>query len=94
VTTAAHVVLALGIATAWLGALAFVRLKTPLERLHVVTFVNVVTGGAVMVAAFLTEGVTGRTLKCALIWVVTLLVGALLSQVSGRALNLRGGERR
>ena len=93
-TAAAYVALGIAVAAAWLGALAYIRLRTPFERLHVVTFVNVVTGGAVTVAAFLAEGVTGRSLKIALIWVVTMLVGALLSQVSGRTLNLRDGERR
>lgn len=86
--------LALGVAAAWLGVAAFLRLATPLERLHVVAFVNVATGGPLTLAAIAAEGVTARTLKCVLIWLTTLLFGALLTHVTGRALFIRDGERR
>lgn len=86
--------LVIAVAAAWLGAAAFVRLRTPLERLHAVAFVNLVTGGGVMLAAFAAEGVTPRTLKCALIWLITVVTGALLAHASARALHLRGGTRR
>lgn len=93
-TALAYGLIGIAVVAAWLGAAAFTRMRTPFERLHVVTFVNIVTVGAVMLAAFAAEGVTPRTLKCALIWLATVVVGALLSHTSGRALNLRGGERR
>ncbi len=86
--------LALTVLLVWLGSLAFFRLRTPFERLHVVTFLNVTAIGAVMVMAFLAEGISSRSLKCALIWVATLASGALVSHVTGRALHLREGEHR
>jgi len=94
VSLAVDCTLAAAILAAWLGAIAFGRLATPLERVHAVTFINVVVGGAFVLAAFLSEGVTVRTLKCALIWLVMLPMGALLSHATGRALHLRDGERR
>lgn len=91
---AVGVALALGVAMAWLGALALLRLRTPLERLHAVAFVNVAAGGFVTLAALLADGATPRALKCMAVWLATLLIGACLSHVTGRALHLRGGDRR
>ena len=93
-SVAIGILLALGVASAWLGTLAFLRLSTSLERVHVVTFVNFAAGAPVTLAAFLADGISSRSLKVALIWLATLLFGALLSQVTGRAIHLRGGERR
>lgn len=89
---AADALIAAAIAAAWLGAIAFVRLRTPLERLHVVTFVNVAALGLIVVAAFLTDGVTTRSLKCACVYLFTLGGGALLSHATARALHFRTGE--
>ena len=86
--------LAVAVLTTWVGAAAFLRLRTPFERLHVVTFLNVVAIGTVMAMAFVADGISSRSLKCALIWVATLASGALVSHVTGRALHLREGERR
>jgi multicomponent Na+:H+ antiporter subunit G len=94
VSVAINALLALTAALAWLGTAAFMRLCTPFERLHVVTFLNVTVIGAVMVMAFIADGISSRSLKCALIWVATLASGALVSHVTGRALHLREGERR
>ena len=91
---AVGILLSLGVATAWLGAIAFLRLRTPFERVHVVTFVNVATGGLVTLAALLADGISGRSLKCVAIWIATMLIGSLLSHITGRALHLRDGERR
>lgn len=82
------------IAAALLGALAFLRLSTAFERLHVVTFVDVVALGLVVAAAFVADGISSRSLKSALVLVVALAAGALLAHVTGRALHLREGERR
>jgi multicomponent Na+:H+ antiporter subunit G len=94
VSIATDALLALAVLMAWLGTTAFVRLGTPFERLHVVTFLNVTCIGAVMAAAFVADGMTSRSLKCAVIWVATLVSGALVSHVTARALHLREGERR
>jgi multicomponent Na+:H+ antiporter subunit G len=94
VSIAIDALLALAVLLVWLGALAFFRLHTPFERLHVVTFLNVTAIGAVMVMAFVADGISARSLKCALIWLATLASGALVSHVTGRALHLREGEHR
>lgn len=81
------------VAAAWLGAIAFVRLPDALSRIHIVTFVNVVAGAALTAAAAVTDGLSGRTLKVALIWLVTLVTSALLSHLTARALHLRDGAK-
>jgi multicomponent Na+:H+ antiporter subunit G len=86
--------LALAVLAAWIGTLALWRLTTPLGRLHTVTFVNVAGGAALVLAAWLTDGLSPRALKCTAIWLATLLIGALLSHVTGHALHIRDGERR
>ncbi len=86
--------LVLAVAAAWLSALAFPRLNTRLERLHVVTFVNVAVGGLTVLAACLSDGLSPRSLECMLIWCASLLGGSLLSHVTGRAIHLRSGEKR
>ncbi len=86
--------LALAVLAAWIATAGFLRLRTPLERLHAVTFLNVAGGGAVVIAAWLTDGFSPRALKCAALWLATLLIGALLGHVTGHALHIRDGERR
>lgn len=86
--------LAVTVIAAWIAALAFARLRTPLERLHTATFVNVAGGGGLVLAAWLGDGATSRALKCTAIWIATVLVGALLGHVAGHALHIRDGERR
>jgi multicomponent Na+:H+ antiporter subunit G len=93
-TIAVAIVLAAMVLTVWLATIAFFRLPTAFQRIHVITFVNVVAGGLAMLAAFLGDGVSSRSLKCAFIWLATLPIGALLSHVTGRALHIREGERR
>ena len=81
------------VAAAWLGAIAFVRLPDALSRIHVVAFVNIVAGAALTGASAATDGLSGRTLKVALIWLVTLGTSALLSHLTARALHLRDGAK-
>lgn len=88
----AAALLVTGVLSAYLGALALFRLS-PLGRLHAVSFVNTVGGGAVTLAAWLCDGATSRTGKALLIWVILMLAGALSAHVTGRAIHLRGGER-
>ena len=87
------VLLALGVAAVWLAAVAFVRLRTPLERVHAISFANIAGGGAITAAAMI-GSTPASALKCLLIWIATVLAAALLSHVTGRALHLRDGERR
>lgn len=93
-SAARDVLLAASVATAWLGAAAFIRLRTALEKLHAVTFVNVAALGLLVVAAIADQGITARSLKCMLIYLVTLTAGAVLSHVTAQALHFRKGERR
>lgn len=93
-TIATAILLALAVLGSWLAVAIFVRLRGPLERIHMVTAINVAGGGPMAIAAFATDGVSSRSLKCALIFVALVIGGALLSHVSGRALHLRAGERR
>ena len=92
-TVAIDIVLTIAVAAAWLATLAFFRLATPFERLHAVSLINV-TSGLIVLAAFLADGLSSRSLKCALIWMATLSIGAITSHVTGRALFFREGERR
>jgi multicomponent Na+:H+ antiporter subunit G len=94
VSIAVDALLGAAVGTAWLGALAFVRLQTPFEQLHVVTFINLAALGMAIAAAFVADGLSSRSLKCALIFVTVLCAGSLLAHVTGRALHLREGERR
>lgn len=86
--------LAFAVLMAWIGALAFLRLRTNFERLHAITFVNLAGGGAITIAAVLHDGLSGRTFKCIFVLVVIATAGALLSHATSRALHLRDGERR
>jgi multicomponent Na+:H+ antiporter subunit G len=93
-TAAYNVSLACAVVAVWLATLAFFRLSTPLQRIHVVTFVNIFGGGLIVLAAFLSDGLSSRSLKCLLICFAAVAFGSLLAQVTGRALHLRDGERR
>jgi multicomponent Na+:H+ antiporter subunit G len=94
VNVAIDALLALAVVVACIGALAFLRLRTHFERLHVLAFVNLLAGAAIVAAAVLHDGLSGRTFKCIFIFVVLAIVGALLSHATSRALHVRDGERR
>lgn len=85
--------LAFAVLMAWIVTLAFMRLRTPFERLHAITFFNIVTGGAATAAVIVSNGFTPRTFKCLAIWIAMVSASALLSHATARALHLRGGER-
>lgn len=82
--------LAVLVAAVWLGCLGFARLRTPLDRLHCVTFVNVVAGAALSVTAFLADGPSTRAFKILLIALVSAGFGSALSHAVGRSLWMRG----
>ena len=90
----AESLLVVAVLGAWFGAYAFLHFKTPLERIHAVTFTNIVTLGAIMLAGFCAKGITSQTLKCGFIFIITALFGALLSHAIGRAIHFRGGVQR
>jgi multicomponent Na+:H+ antiporter subunit G len=86
------VLLALAVAVTWLAALALWRLPRALDRLHALAFLNVAASALVVGAAFLADGVSGRSLKILLMMVVYLAWAAVLSHVSGRAVLMREGR--
>ncbi|MCJ2137113.1 monovalent cation/H(+) antiporter subunit G [Methylobacterium sp. J-026] len=86
------VLLSLAVAATWLSALALWRLPRALDRFHALAFLNVTASGLVTVAAFLADGISGRSLKILLMMVVYLSWAAVLSHVSGRAVLMREGR--
>ena len=64
------VLLVLAVAVTWLAALALWRLPRALDRLHALAFLNVSASALVVGAAFLADGVSGRSLKILLMMVV------------------------
>jgi multisubunit Na+/H+ antiporter MnhG subunit len=94
VNTVARLLLILAVLAAWVGAISFLRLGTALERIHSVTYVSVVTLGALTLAGLFTEGITPRTCKLAFLCVANLATGALLSHATARTIHLRGGQTR
>ncbi len=89
-TLAVDILLGLAVLAAWLGCAGFVRMRSPLDRIHCVAFVNATSGVCVLLAAVLTEGPTTRVFKILLIVGIGLLAGAAMSHATGRALLLRG----
>lgn len=75
---------------AWLGSAGFARLRSPLDRLHCVTFVNAACGAALAASAFVADGWSDRALKVVLLVAAALLSGAACAHAAGRALVLRG----
>ena len=73
----------------WLGCLGFIRLRAPLDRLHCVAFVNTTAGTALVLVAFLSDGLSVRACKILLIAAISLLTGAAMSHAIGRALLMR-----
>ena len=81
--------LALLVVAVWLGCVGFARLRTPLDRMHCVAFVNATAGLALTIAAFVSDGLSDRALKILLISVTSLLAGSAMSHATGRAILRR-----
>lgn len=89
-TSVIAALLALAVLFAWFGAAGFARLRSPLDRLHVVPFVAVGSFGPLAIAALVSEGLSTRFIKIVLLLLITLLSGAVSSHAIARALALRG----
>lgn len=87
---AIDILLAVAVLAAWLGCAGFVRLRSTLDRVHCVAFVNVLGGTALSLAAFVSDGASDRALKILLLVCVSILTGAAMSHATGRMLLLRG----
>ena len=86
--------LAIVVGAAWIGCLGFARLRAPLDRVHCVAFVNILSGTALTAAAFVADGPSTRAFKILLVALVCVGGGAALSHATGRALWVRDQERR
>lgn len=84
------VLLGVTVLLAWLGASGFARLRTPLDRLHCVAFVNAACGLPLIAAALVSDGLSDRAGKIILVVALNLLAGAAGAHAVGRALRVRG----
>jgi multisubunit Na+/H+ antiporter MnhG subunit len=91
VNVAIDALLALAVLVAWIMAAAFLRWRSGHDRLHAITFFNLVAGGAITAAAVIHDGFSARSFQCVLLWLVVASAGALLSHAIARAQRLRGG---
>ncbi|TXM67239.1 monovalent cation/H(+) antiporter subunit G [Methylobacterium sp. WL120] len=91
-SVAIGLLLGLTVIVTWFATFALWRLPRALDRLHVLAFLNVTTSVLVTAAAFLADGVSGRSVKILLTMVVFLAWAAVLSHVSGRAVLMREGR--
>ena len=89
------VLLALAVASAWLGAIGFARLASSLDRLHCATFTTLGAGLPIVIAAFVEDGMAQRPFKILLLFAVALVAGASVNQAIARAIFTRdeAGER-
>ena len=81
--------LVVAVAATWLGVAGFARLRAPLDRLHCLSFINIVAGAAVSAAAFASDGFSDRSLTVLFIVALNLLTGAAMAHATGRALLQR-----
>ncbi|WP_328702639.1 monovalent cation/H(+) antiporter subunit G [Belnapia mucosa] len=92
---AVDLLLGLGVLAAWLAAIGMLRLRTPLDRLHLVAFLATGPGLAFLLAALVEDGFGQRPLKLLLLVLALLAVGAGLAHAAGAALvrRIAAGER-
>lgn len=86
------VLLAIGVAAAWLGCLGYARLTGSLARLHAATFTGCAAGPPLLIAAFLTQGASASMVKVLFLLVIGVLSGGVLSHALGRAIVTRERE--
>lgn len=80
------------VGAAWLGVGGFARLRTALDRLHCISFINTVCGLLLVAIAFVAEGASSRAVKILFIVALNLLSGAVISHATGRAIVNRGED--
>ena len=92
ISVAIDVLLGIVVLAVWLGCVGFARLRTPLDGMHCVAFVNTTAGSALVLAACLSDGASARAGKILLVAGTSLLAGAATSHAVGRAIHLRGSK--
>ncbi len=85
----ADALLALAVAAAWLGSVAFLLLPTPYDRLHAAVYIGLGVGFFVTLAVIASAPVSALALKAAIIYVAWVGSGAILNHSIGRAMRLR-----
>ena len=88
---ARDIFLVLMVSSTWLGAFGALRLRSPLDKLHAVAFVNAAAGIALAAAGLFEDGVSTRSVKLACLVAIVLVMGAAVSHAAGRAILLRDG---
>ncbi|MGH6876011.1 MAG: monovalent cation/H(+) antiporter subunit G [Rhizomicrobium sp.] len=91
---AVGIFLAIAVICAWLGAIAFVRLKSALDRLHCASFVGVASGTSLLVAVFIADGASGRAFKTVFLVAASVIAAAASSHAVGRAILIREKSRK
>ena len=81
--------LGVAVLSAWLASLAFLRLRTALDRLHCASFVNIATGIAVTLAVFVEDGLSSRASKTLALLAILIISGAATIHAAGRTLLVR-----
>ena len=89
------VLLAAGVALAVAGSAGVLLMASPLDRLHYVTPVSVVSAVVVAAAVVVKESFDARGLKAILVAVTLLFLGPVLTQATARAARVEqhGGWR-
>lgn len=85
-TVVLSLILALLVFVVGLGVLGFARQRTVLDRIHALTFVTVLAGPLLVLAALTGAGLSTDVMKVVLLAAAALLNGAVLSHATGRAL--------
>ncbi len=88
-TYVADALLCVTVLASWLGALGFTRLRSALDRLHCVTFVNAAGGGMLLLAVLAHDGFSIRVIKVLFLVCSALVSGAALAHATGRAIWFR-----
>jgi len=89
VSLAAASLLAACVLSAWLAALALLRLRDALDRLHALGFLNLVAGIFAAAAVWVHDGASARAGKVLILVLVALAAGSVLIHATARALHRR-----
>ncbi|MBB2206119.1 monovalent cation/H(+) antiporter subunit G [Gluconacetobacter takamatsuzukensis] len=77
---------------AWLAVFGFLRLRETLDALHAVAFLNVAGSIMLTLVCVTVDGLSTRTIKCALVALLFVFGGAVVSLMIGRAYLHRVAE--
>lgn len=84
------ILLAASVSCCWLACLGFARLRTPFDRMHCASFVNVVAVPLMVAAAFVADGSSQRAWKFLAAAAISFVAGGAGAHAAGRALWQRG----